>query len=59
LTVLAHFPSLIVSTDSTEQTKINFQHEISPTAQKYLLEATIQKFVYFRFPKVYELYSIA
>ncbi|MBA3335751.1 MAG: CRTAC1 family protein [Acidobacteria bacterium] len=32
------FPSPVTFTDITGQTKINFKHEASPTAQKYLLE---------------------
>lgn len=37
-TTAPQFPSPVVFTDVTAQTKINFKHEASPTAQKYLLE---------------------
>ena len=37
-TTAPQFPSPVTFTDITAQTKINFKHEASPTAQKYLLE---------------------
>jgi len=37
-TTAPQFPSPVTFTDITGQTKINFKHEASPTAQKYLLE---------------------
>ena len=38
MTTAPQFPSPVTFTDITEQTKINFKHEASPTAQKYLPE---------------------
>jgi hypothetical protein len=37
-TTAPQFPSPVTFTDITLQTRINFKHEASPTAQKYLLE---------------------
>ncbi len=37
-TTAPQFPSPVTFTDVTSQTRINFKHEASPTAQKYLLE---------------------
>ncbi len=37
-TTAPQFPSPVTFTDITLQTKINFKHEASPTANKYLLE---------------------
>lgn len=37
-TSAVQFPSPVTFTDITNQTKINFKHEASPTGQKYLLE---------------------